>query len=392
MMCGVATGIAILSSTITQASVLTVHSIELIKPSSSLGGVAADIYEVGLKAKELQQNVLVEIYIAEMKALGIVLTSPALEMVFPVIAKTKANYIDYMEKTLRWKEGEKNPFHYRQSGTDELYVKLDGKKQTLRRLKYYTDKKGYGRPGYHEDKENNRFPTSEKKTTMKMEWHDRAKLNSPYNFSGSTELTLWERDTASSDDLLGKIIIEGGADYGIHQQVVLAPNKEEGSLYLVSYSVSALDRLGTTQIKSKEGLCLKAVPPQKTKRGKVGEVLAYKCTQNDRRLYWRIRDGKFENIGTVQNNGSQHCLFVQGRRAIHLPCDDEARLEKLKEKKLPSSLKVMQNWSYDLKHKRIMNDDGMCLRSNGTIDNSIIVKKCSKRPGKGGRNVFQFGL
>ncbi len=58
-------------------------------------------------------------------------------------------------------------------------------------------------------------------------------------FSGAAQLQLIEWDGGSDNDNLGRLTIIGGRDYTANDIVVLAPAKEDGSIYLVSYRVEA---------------------------------------------------------------------------------------------------------------------------------------------------------
>jgi hypothetical protein len=73
------------------------------------------------------------------------------------------------------------------------------------------------------------------------------------SFSGAAQLRLIEWDGGSDNDNLGSLTIIGSRDYTAHDVVVLAPDEEDGSIYLVSYRVEA--GRGNPQAVVKSMLC-----------------------------------------------------------------------------------------------------------------------------------------
>lgn len=96
------------------------------------------------------------------------------------------------------------------SGQDDLIVKVDGRTVLPGQGSYYAIQAG-----------------------------QETRPNLRAAFSGAAQLQLIEWDGGSDNDNLGSLTIIGGRDYTANDIVVLAPAKEDGSIYLVSYRVEA---------------------------------------------------------------------------------------------------------------------------------------------------------
>merc|ERR1711971_313934 len=72
-----------------------------------------------------------------------------------------------------------------------------------------------------------------------MEAGQTKRLSIKVPFQGHARIALVEYDSGSDNDDLGHLDVQGGMSYSVDQAFILAPNAEDGSVYLVSYRVKA---------------------------------------------------------------------------------------------------------------------------------------------------------